>query len=117
MGDTQSVIETLDLLANAHSPYTVDQLKASKDAILMWEAGPVNPSGVSMALTRAIQAEFHATDQMEDMGPAVVIINNALQNIINRKNVCYSYSELFDAIDACRARVTGTEYEWPQPKS
>jgi hypothetical protein len=107
-------METQTTLNVEVSQYTDDQLKAARDAIMMWEAGPVNPCGVSGALNRAILAEFHATRQMEDSGPATVIINNALNNIINRQ--CglsvYDLSTLFDAIDECRKRVAGTEYEW-----
>lgn len=95
--------------------YTDDQLKSARDAILMWEAGPVNPCGVSGALNRAIIAEVNRGPypQMSDMGPAVTIINYSLQRIINPDNTnIYDLSQLFDAIDACRARVAGTQYEW-----
>ena len=94
--------------------FTEDQMKAARDAILMWEAGPVNPCGVSNALNRAILAEFHATGQMDDSGPAVVLINFALQNIINRGHSfdLYSTDELINALDLCRSRVAGTKYEW-----
>lgn len=93
--------------------YTEAQRKYARAALLMWQAGPVNPLGVSRTLNEAITAEFKATGQMDDVGPAALLINWSLQHIISGRYHTFDVdiSVLVDALAECRKRVAGTTFD------
>jgi hypothetical protein len=98
--------------------FTDDQRKAARDALFMWDALPCNPVAVAGALHRALLAENAVGRGTLDVAtsPAAFLINWALQGImLPQGNICLvDIDVLVKAVDGCRKRVEGTEYDNPR---
>lgn len=95
--------------------FTDAQRKSARDALFMWQSLPCNPTGVALALYNALSAELAATNRTSAESPAAVLINWALQGmLLPQGNVCLvDIDVLVKAVDGCRERVKGTEYDHP----
>lgn len=90
------------------STYTDEQIQSAKHALMMWSNLPCNPCGVSLALNKAIVAEFEATKSMArdaiNVGP-VVIIRWALEYTLTNNQATIDVVDLIAAVRECEKRA------------